>query len=193
MTGEFPETASALLALNGDLPDAPYLQWLAARHSPIVAADGAALGLQSRNILPDVIIGDLDSLGDAADGFAHAGSVVIELESQEENDLEKGLRWLIGGGVRSVTIVGAGGGMIDHTLNNFSVLAKYAREIQIALRDPLWHMHIVSGSIAMATSPGDRISLIPLPSAMVTTSGLAWGLSSERLEIGVREGASNRA
>ncbi|MDB5032798.1 MAG: thiamine diphosphokinase [Chlorobi bacterium] len=193
MTGRSRDTNSALLALNGDLPGAPFLSSLAALHSTIVAADGAALGLRSRNILPDVIIGDLDSLGDAADDFARAGSVVIRMESQEENDLEKGLRWLIGGGFGSVTIVGAAGGMIDHTLNNFSVLAKYAREIKIALRDPLWHMHIVAGSMAMATSPGDRISLIPLPSALVTTSGLAWALRSERLEIGVREGASNRA
>jgi thiamine pyrophosphokinase len=183
----------SLLVVDGELPPPALIHELRAAHAPIVAADGAALRLRELSILPDLVIGDLDTIGERAALFEAEGVRVIRLESQETNDLEKALEWIEGEGAESVTIIGAAGGMTDHTLNNFSVLARHARRIRISLRDEASVAYLVHDELTIDARPGDRISLIPLPSAIVTTSGLAWGLHEERLSLGLREGASNHA
>lgn len=183
----------ALLAVHGELPPPALIERLRREHSILVAADGAALQLRSHSIRPDVIIGDLDSIGAEDEAFAADGTRVIRLESQEANDLEKALRWLAGEGIRSATLIGMAGGATDHTLNNFSILPKFARTMRLRLCDADSVAYVIPDSITLDTTPGDRISLIPLPSAIITTAGLAWPLRNELLAIGLREGASNRA
>jgi thiamine pyrophosphokinase len=183
----------ALLAIDGELPPAELIAELRRDHHPFVAADGAALKLRDPRLRPHVVIGDLDTIGSDRELLAGEGMEVIQLESQEENDLEKSLLWLVDQGIESVTVIGASGGMTDHALNNFSVLAKLARRLRISVRDAESIGYLLPDAIRIDTAPGDRISLIPLPSATLSTSGLAWELRQEQLAIGVREGASNRA
>lgn len=183
----------ALLVVDGELPATTLLEQLRTEHTPVIAADGAALRLRECGIRPDVIIGDLDTIGDEASTFTDEGSVVIRLESQETNDLEKALAWLQDQETASLTLIGASGRATDHTLNNFSILPRFARSMRIRLIDAYSVAYMVPDMIALDVLSGDRISLIPLPSAVITTSGLAWPLHSERLETGRREGASNRA
>ena len=49
----------SVLCLNGDLPKASFFREM---DLPIIAADGAANYLIKNDILPEVIIGDLDSI-----------------------------------------------------------------------------------------------------------------------------------
>jgi thiamine pyrophosphokinase len=194
MTMHASYAGGALLAVDGELPPAELILELWHQHTIVVAADGAGSKLFKIALVPHVVIGDLDSVGEGMRArLADEGVEVIHLESQEENDLEKSLLWLIDQGYESVTVIGAGGGMTDHALNNFSVLAKLARRLRISVRDVLSIGYLLPDAIRIEAAPGERISLIPLPSARLTTTGLAWELRSELLAIGVREGASNRA
>jgi thiamine pyrophosphokinase len=181
-----------LLALDGELPSSATMAALAGEARAIVAADGAALKLSGARIVPHVVIGDLDSIGSAG-SFAESGTIVIEEPSQERGDLEKALEWIAARGERSVVVVGATGGMPDHALNNFSILARHARRLRIRLAADRFQGYIVTAEQAIETSGGDRVSLIPLPEARISTRGLEWELNDEILAIGIREGASNRA
>lgn len=158
----------------------------------VVAADGAARRLASAGLRPDAIIGDLDSFDDRHSA-ATRGSLLVEELDQNRNDFEKALDWLITQGVDDVTIVGCTGGMPDHALNNFSVLARYAGRLHIRLRERDCVGYCSSRHIRIDAHEGERISLIPLPSSRLVTTGLVWNLHDELLEMGVREGASNRA
>lgn len=184
---------STLLLLHGRLPAKEDLQILANRFRQIVATDGAGLVAVSNGLIPDVVIGDLDSIGAQRAKLEQLGVTVIECSSQEENDFEKGLNWLIEQGENRVTIAGIAGGMIDHTLNNFSILAKFAHRLELRFVDETSIGIIVVSHIEFLTAPGTRISMIPLPTASLTTVGLAWELHNEQLSIGRREGASNNA
>ncbi len=183
----------ALLALDGEFPPSEIVLDLRESHTPVVAADAAALKLLACSVRPDTIIGDLDTLAERAAEFERDGVNVIRLDSQEENDLEKALLWIIESGIECVTIIGAGGGMADHALNNFSVMARYASRLRISLCDALSIAYIVPDALFVATSPGDRISLLPLPHATLRTTGLRWELHHEQLAIGGRSGTSNQA
>lgn len=182
-----------LLAANGELPPVSVIERLRREHSPLIAADGAALRLRALGILPDIAIGDLDSIGDERRSLESAGVRVLEMESQEMNDLEKALGWIAGQAMPSATMIGVAGGAADHALNNISVITKFAGRLRLRICDAASTAYLVADSLRLEAEPGDRISLIPLPSAVVRTYGLAWPLHDERLAIGYREGASNRA
>ncbi len=192
-TGPASYAGGPLLAANGELPPASVIERLRREHSPLIATDGAALRLRELGILPDIAIGDLDSIGDERDSLQSDGVRVIAVESQETNDLEKALAWIAGQAMTSATIVGVAGGAPDHALNNMSVIAKFAGRLRLRICDADSTAYLVADSLRLQAEPGDRISLIPLPSALVRTHGLAWPLHDERLAIGYREGASNRA
>ena len=183
----------ALLALAGALPPADRLRDLRTSHRIVVAADGAALALAALGLGPDVVVGDLDSIGTDRRSLELAGTIVVEEPSQESNDFEKALRWLHEQGWRRVTVVGIDGGLLDHTLNNFSVLARFATLFELDVLTEHSHGRCVVDRFEAEATPGDRVSLIPLPSARMTTIGLVWELADEILALGSREGASNRA
>ncbi|KXK56641.1 MAG: thiamine diphosphokinase [Chlorobi bacterium] len=183
----------ALLLIGGRLPNRTSLLELASGFRPIVAADGAGLVAVGRGLIPNVVIGDLDSVGPRRATLQRHGVQIIERPSQEENDFEKGLHWLIEQGETVVTVMGISGGLVDHTLNNFSIVAKFAHRLQLQFVDERSLGIVVVGNLEWATTPGQRISIIPLPSALLTTTGLRWELANEQLAIGQREGGSNKA
>ena len=182
-----------LLVLDGALPSSKVLKSLCSSHTPLIAADGAALQLREHSICPDVIIGDLDTLKDEGDDSFFAKTTIIEDLSQDEYDGGKALAWIVQQGYEQVVVLGAEGGMVDHVLNNFSMLGRFSDRLRIAVRQEGSVGYIVRDQLQLSVQPGDRISLIPLPKAQVTTEGLEWDLQNEVLEMGVREGASNRA
>lgn len=182
-----------VLVLDGTLPPADVIASLRSSDSPLVAADGAALKLRSLGIRPDVIVGDLDMVGPHLNDPFYRDVQVIELPDQEEYDGGKGLLWIADRGYDRVTVLGAGGGMTDHVLNNFSILARFADRLSISVRESDCIGYFVSTNLRIAVRPGERISLIPLPTARLATRGLAWNLRDEELAVGRREGASNRA
>ena len=179
--------------LDGTLPPEGMLNEIRNHHSPLIAADGAARQLRSLGIAPDVIIGDFDSLGEERFDPFFETSTIIEEPGQERYDGEKCLEWIVSSGYDRVTVLGAGGGMVDHVLNNFSFLAKFADRLRIRIREEDAVGYIVCDALRLETTPGDRISLIPLPEAHLTTTGLHWNLQEEMLKIGASEGGSNRA
>ncbi len=178
---------TAIVCANGDIPPKSFFQSF--ETLPLIATDGAGLQLiHQYQILPSVVIGDFDS----SDPEQYPVPTIRD-PSQEEPDFEKALRYALSQGHYSLLIVGIHGQDFDHTLNNWSVYIRYAQ------RHPLWiydHHQIAIGitrSVTFPARPGERISLIPQPEALLTTQGLQWELRQEWLRLGEREGARNRA
>ncbi len=180
------------LILDGTLPSPEKTTPLLSSAEQVVAADGAAMGLVEIGITPDVIIGDLDTIS-PEEARANSSVEVIEDPDQETWDGEKGLIYLIDSGAEEIIVLGAGGGMTDHVLNNYSILTRYAEEASIRTVDDLCTGYFVSDRITLPTEEGQRISIIPMPGAQVTTKGLLWELEGDVLAWSIREGASNQA
>ncbi len=178
---------TAIVCANGDIPPKDFFRFFS--HLPIIATDGAGLRLlQEYHILPSVVIGDFDS----SDPAAYPVPTVYD-PSQEEPDFEKALRYALKQGHRSILITGIHGQDFDHTLNNWSIYIRYSRHHFLWIYD---HQQIAIGvtqSVRCSVQPGDTISLIPQPAALLTTHGLQWALRREWLRLGKREGARNRA
>jgi thiamine pyrophosphokinase len=182
----------ALIICNGPLPAKSVLQSLTADAALVICADGGANRALRRGLKPHVIIGDFDSLApDTAAAFP--GVQIIQVPDQYSTDLEKALDYALSQKVSSAVVVGATGRRPDHTVANFSILAKYHQRLDLMLVDSYCRIRLIDHDITLQLPMGMTISLMPLGLCQgITTTGLAYPLSDESLQPGVREGLSNR-
>ena len=161
----------------------------------IIACDGASDFLKTCSVIPDVIIGDLDSVKpESLKYFSKKKVIVKKVFDQNKNDLEKAILYALSKKFKVINIIGFGGKRLDHTLNNLSILKKFCRKAKIKIYENGFAGEIIGKSAEFECKPGDVVSLIPLPKAVgVTTSGLKYPLKNGTLEFGIREGALNEA
>jgi len=89
----------------------------------IIAADGGYTSLISRGIMPDIVIGDFDSLGDVPD---HPNIIQSPVE-KDDTDMMLAVRHGLKKGCRTFIINGGLGGRLDQTLANIQILAYLAK------------------------------------------------------------------
>lgn len=159
----------------------------------IIACDGASDILKTAGIIPDVIIGDLDSVNPATMKYFSKKKVVIKkVKDQNKNDLEKAIIYAVQKKMQVVHLLGISGKRLDHTLNNISVLLKFHKKVKLVIHDNGFKGHIVTKQYSSMSKPGRIVSLIPLPEAkIIKTTGLRYPLRNETLALGKREGALN--
>ncbi len=182
----------ALLGLSGTIPPPNQLQRL--QYDIVIAADGSAWQLLERGIVPQFIIGDLDSFRRIPHPEeAFPTSQILHRPDQNFTDFEKALREGVEHGVTEFVIVGMNGGELEHTLNNWSVFLRHSQHLSLEIYDAGRLGRAVWTQFSFESTPGELISLIPQPRAVLTTRGLVWELNAEVLELGKREGARNQS
>lgn len=183
----------ALIICNGEMPSSKLLSPLLKKKPLIVCADGGANKVRPFGIIPDAIIGDLDSITQKTRLY-FSSVPIIRMTDQNSTDLEKVLEYLLVNSVTSATIVGATGDRPDHTMSNFSILLKYHRKIALQFFDERCTVEVVQKKVRFTAEIGQQISLVPMGRCGgITTKGLKYPLKNETLELGVREGSSNEA
>lgn len=88
-----------------------------------VCCDGAADDFIARGGVPDIIIGDMDSLSD--ENKARYSDIIIHKADQETNDQTKAVQYLLSRSITRIAIVGATGRREDHTIANIALTAEY--------------------------------------------------------------------
>jgi thiamine pyrophosphokinase len=179
-----------IIVCAGELP-VPFDAWFAEADA-LYAADGGALRCLDAGILPHKVVGDLDSF----DPAQYPGLDVEHDPDQETNDLEKTLIRAERDGFTDITVLGATGKRLDHTLKNLSVLKRYRPRFQrLAYRMQDGWLYLSTGDITLFVRPGQVVSLFPLSGRVegIITDGLKFPLYREVLQNGVRDGSSNEA
>jgi thiamine pyrophosphokinase len=165
----------------------------------VVAADGGAFALERWKLLPHLIVGDMDSLGDTGvERFARQGIPVAKFPAaKDESDLELAVAQAIAAGATEVVLLGAlGGDRLDHETANLLLLADpgYDR-VRIEARRGALRIRAVrgKGSFSLAGPVGALVTLLPVngDAEGVTTKGLRYGLRGETLRFGRARGLSN--
>ena len=192
----------AVIFANGDLTDIEAARALLQPGDYLIAADGGANHLLRMGILPEIVIGDLDSIDEEKMYELTAAEVGIEQypEDKDENDFELALRYALELGPSAILIVGALGGRLDHTLANLSLLTDPAfSALDIRLDDGVEEVFFCrasasnGGQAEVRGRSGDIVSLIPWngPVEGVKTEGLQWPLYRETLYPHKSRGISN--
>ncbi len=184
----------AVIFLNGKLPDKKIINNYIDRNSYIVAADGGANNIVGMNFIPNVIIGDLDSVSkDTLDHFKGKCDV-IHITEQESTDFEKCMRFCDFNKFDKMYIFGATSMRPDHTMNNFSILRRYYKKMNIVMITDEYEIFFIDKLIKFNYPLNEVVSMMPLPKAYgIITDGLVYKLENEDLEFGTREGTLNRS
>lgn len=164
----------------------------------IIGADGGAARALSWGVVPDLVIGDMDSLPDLdRSRLAARGCRFVEHpRAKDETDLELALTHAAEQGAQEIIILGALGGRLDHTLANVLLLAlPVLASGSACIVDGKQEARLLrDGGLAhLEGRPGDLVSLLPLGGDVhgVTTAGLAWTLQNDTLRFGLSRGVSN--
>ena len=146
----------------------------------IVAADGGADRLLEYEILPDKVIGDLDSISDKT--ATKLEDWLILNKDIQKTDLEKAVEYAIERGSKKIQIVGWSGGRIDHTIAALGL----AFDSRIELIDDKFTVKCISDLEIIEDEKGTLFSLISVPEARVSIQGARWELDHEKLKMGGR-------
>jgi thiamine pyrophosphokinase len=175
---------SALVLCNGDPPQRSFVRRLTKKVDRVVAADGGANVAREIGIVPDLIIGDLDSMTSAT--RRHFRDVLtLHVARQDNTDLEKALEYLAAHGVRDVIVLGGIGRRIDFTIGNFSVLWKYRAFMCVRFAGDGWYAMAAAKKNIIHAHIGTVVSLIPFgPCDGITLRGLEYLLTNASMRIG---------
>jgi thiamine pyrophosphokinase len=165
----------------------------------VVAADGGAFALERWKLLPHLIVGDMDSLGDAGvERFARQGIPVAKFSAaKDESDLELAVANAIEVGATEIVLLGAlGGDRLDHETANLLLLADPGYDgIKLEARRGALRIRAVrgEGTLSLASPVGALVTLLPVngDAEGITTEGLRYPLIGETLRFGRARGLSN--
>lgn len=172
---------TAILA-DGAPPTHPAARAAFDAASRLVCCDGAYRKARALGRLPDLVVGDGDSLS-AADRAA-LGERFVSIAEQETNDLDKAFRTAVARfGGAGIVILGAGGLREDHFLGNVFRLPGFARAApDVAMVTDAGTFTVVTGARRYACRPGEAVSVFaPDPAARATSEGLEWPLAGVSL------------
>jgi thiamine pyrophosphokinase len=185
----------ALVFAGGDPVDE---RWhaLLDQHELVIAADSGIGHVHRLGLRADVLVGDMDSILSRSLDRARDEGTRIEQHPADKDatDLELALEAALRRGADRVTVLGAGGGRLDHFLANALLLASSRWEaIRIdALVGPA-RLFVVRSQVQLRGRVGSVVTLLAVSGTAtgVTTTGLRWELAGESLTAGTTRGVSN--
>ncbi|MCT4555477.1 MAG: thiamine diphosphokinase [Pelagimonas sp.] len=163
------QTDGQLLLVGGGEINPEALRAALDRCDLVVAADGGAARLLDLGVVPDAVIGDMDSLAPALQAQLPPG-VLHPIAEQDSTDFDKCLR-----NIRAPLIEAHGflGARVDHQLAVMSVLARRpdSRCLLVGSHDVI---ALVPPQLALEAEAGQRVSLYPMTSVQGRSTGLRW-------------------
>ena len=172
-----------IIVANGDFPHNQFVLDKIGQTPYVIACDGALQTLLQHNIMPDLIIGDLDSISPELKEKFHER--IYHNPDQETNDLTKAASFAKKKHFKSVLIVAATGLREDHTLGNISLLTLYQNWFDyVCILSDYGYFIPIKKSSTFNCFPGQQISIFSLyPYASITSSGLRYPINERTLPI----------
>ena len=119
------EKKNVSVILNGQMPTDDAIINQITNSDYIIAVDGSANKLFDLEIIPDVIVGDLDSF----ENINNKNIELVETPDQNKTDFRKTLEWCIEKNILNISIFGISGESEDHFLGNYYTLSDFGEKI----------------------------------------------------------------
>lgn len=184
-----------ILLANGKAPQKKIINFLKQiGFSVLVCADGGANKARQLNLVPDFIIGDLDSVYRQTLSYFKGKSKIIELSRQNDTDVEKCLKEMIKRGFMEAVLVGVTGDRLDHTFCNLGIVIKFFYQINLRIIAEDSILIPYTGKVELKTIPGETISIYGFDTrTKIISKGLFYPLKNVSLPFGKKESTSNIA
>ena len=180
---------TVVIICDGTFPKTEYPRYLIRTADHIVCCDGAfrkflrnSMSIFGEERLPDVVVGDMDSLSQSMK--EKYSDIIVQIDEQEHNDQTKAFRWVLDNlsGVGSIYILGATGEREDHTIGNIALLMEYARPydldalgITVEMLSDHSTIFAITDTYEMECGEGRKVSIFsPDNSLRIKSEGLEW-------------------
>ena len=165
--------------LNGQMPTDDTIIDQITNSDYIIAVDGSANKLFDLEIIPDVIIGDLDSL----QNIKNKDIELVETLDQNKTDFRKTLEWCIEKNILNISIFGISGESEDHFLGNYYTLSDFGEKISWKAFTDFSVISPCMGNKKFESFKGQKVSLFCMKgSSTVNSENLEYPLQSYHLK-----------
>ncbi len=165
--------------LNGQMPTDYAIINQITNSDYIIAVDGSANKLFDLEIIPDVIIGDLDSL----QNINNKNIELVKTPNQNKTDFRKTLEWCIEKNILNISIFGISGESEDHFLGNYYTLSDFGEKISWKAFTDFSVISPCMGNKKFESFKGQKVSLFCMKgSSTVNSENLEYPLQSYHLK-----------
>lgn len=182
-----------IIIANGKSPTKKVVDYFVNKgFSAIICADGGANSAKKFGIIPNFIIGDLDSISLSTLNYFKNKSTIIQIKRQNDTDVEKCLKFAIKKGFKEAILLGVTGDRLDHTICNLGIVIKFFNRIKILLAAESSFLTPINKMTTFKSKIGETISIYGFDKkTKITSSGLKYKLHNTMLPFGIKESTSN--
>jgi thiamine pyrophosphokinase len=186
----------SIIFANGKIENLDLLKELIRENDILIAADGGLKHIRAIGEVPDLLVGDLDSVEEKDLKWLKQQGVEVRKfpEKKDQTDLELAILDAVDHGAERLVIAGGLGGRIDQTLANVNLLLiPEIQNIDVRIDDGMEELFLITRHAFIHGEKGDIVSLLPLnrPAIGVVTKGLSYKLQDETLFPERSRGISN--
>lgn len=183
----------AVIICNGNRPIKDAVKKYSSKNTTLICANGGTKHAVSLGYIPDVIIGDHDSLPKnmVKKLTAKHTHFISYPKEKDETDAQLAIQFAIEKRFTEIIVFGIYGTRIDHFLSILLFIAE--QKVPIKMVEGNQEIYCVTTNVHISGSVGDIVSLIPLKEDVqgITTKGLLYPLRKESLKYGKTQGVSN--
>ena len=173
------EKKNVSVILNGQMPTDDTIINQITNSDYIIAVDGSANKLFDLEIIPDVIIGDLDSL----QNIKNKDIELVKTPDQNKTDFRKTLEWCIEKNILNISIYGISGESEDHFLGNYYTLSDFGEKISWKAFTDFSVISPCVGNKKFESFKGQKVSLFCMKgSSTINSENLEYPLQSYHLK-----------
>lgn len=185
-----------ILFANGDFSSLDFYKKLLREDDYIICADGGVNTVYPAGIVPDLLIGDFDSVeGDILEKLKFEKTEFLKYPAEkDESDLELALLKAIELKPEEIIIFAALGKRLDHIFANLMLLTLPLKSGLIcSIIEEDYEIFLIDKFIKIKRGKGAYLSLFPLTPVVeaIETYGLKYSLKNENLYLGPSRGLSN--
>lgn len=187
---------NCIIICNGNNITKELIEEYSTEDTFLICADGGANQLRKLGILPDILIGDFDSVSeDILKSYESEGVEIMPFPPEKDfTDSELAVEIAISKGFKEIIILGGIGSRMDHTLANINLLKKiYESGCKGIIADENNKIQLISSNINLRRIDGYKVTLLALTPKVegITTRGLYYPLDNFTLVQGSTRGVSN--
>lgn len=165
------------------------------KDSFVICADYGIKNFINLEILPDLIVGDLDSSDEECKKFIEDKKIkMIKLNTRKDfTDSESALSYLIENKYDEITLLSVTGSRLDHTLSNIFLLEKYFDKAKIKIIDNNNEIsYIEEGDYTFTKDNYKYLSIISISDKILLSSqGLSYEVENSTINRAASLGVSN--
>ncbi len=187
----------AVIFLAGEINDYEGILKYVKEADYVMCADAGTLHAEKMNIVPDMILGDMDSIeSELLEKYLKKGvETRLFNVDKDKTDSHLAIDIAFEKGFDHIILLGALGSLPDHTITNIMLLEYICtRQGKGMIATDNAQLVVIKDRITITNDGYDRVSLIPISEKVtgVTCTGLRYDLQNDVLYRADSRGTSNR-